>query len=318
MIAPRGGREKSGVGVSSAGPIGRYTYYILHRLRATLGRKRPLLGGVKLTHDCNLKCRHCPFWARSGESLSFQAAVSAMRTLHEWGVRITIIEGGEPFLWRDGERRLEDVVAEARKLYFSVGVTTNGTFAIETEADVVWVSIDGLKETHERIRGRCFDRVVANIEASSHPQIYAHVTINTLNREEIPELVEFLAPRVAGVTIQFHYPYDGVEDELYLPLEGRGEVLDELIDMKRRGLPVADSVACLEALKDNSWKCHSWMIASVDPSGKLTQGCYVKGRGEVSCKRCGFAAHTEMSLAYDGVLGSIRAGHRIFGGGGRK
>jgi len=29
-----------------------------------LGRKRPLLGGVKLTHDCNLSCAHCPFWKR--------------------------------------------------------------------------------------------------------------------------------------------------------------------------------------------------------------------------------------------------------------
>ena len=54
------------------------------------------------------------------------------------------------------------------------------------------------------------------------------------------------------------------------------------------------------------------MIASVDPSGELTHGCYVKGRGRISCERCGFSAHTEISLAYGGVLGSILAGDRIF------
>jgi hypothetical protein len=54
------------------------------------------------------------------------------------------------------------------------------------------------------------------------------------------------------------------------------------------------------------------MIASVDPGGQVTQGCYVKGRGKVACERCGFSAHAEMSLACDGVPGSILAGHRIF------
>jgi hypothetical protein len=55
------------------------------------------------------------------------------------------------------------------------------------------------------------------------------------------------------------------------------------------------------------------MIASVGPDGKITQGCYVKNRGEISCERCGFSAHTEISLAYSGVIGSLRAGNRILG-----
>jgi MoaA/NifB/PqqE/SkfB family radical SAM enzyme len=292
--------------------IGRYLYYFQYRLRALFGDRRPLLGGLKLTHNCNLQCMHCPFWKRSGPSLRFEEALAALKTFHEWGVRILVIEGGEPFLWRSGELGLNDLVAEARELFFSVGVTTNGTFPLESDADVIWVSVDGLKETHDRIRGQSFDRLIANIEASPHPRIYAHVTVNSINWKEVPELVEFLAPRVRGVTVQFHYPYEGGDDELFLPFDRRGEVLDGLIAMKRRGLPLGNSVASLRALKDNRWKCHSWMIASADPTGTLTRGCYVKGRGEVSCERCGFSAHTEISLACDGVLGSICAGHRIF------
>jgi len=112
------------------------------------------------------------------------------------------------------------------------------------------------------------------------------------------------------------------------------KVLCNLIKMKKDGLPIANSYACLQALKDNRWKCHPWMIASVDPDGKITQGCYVKNRGEISCEKCGFSAHTEISLAYSGeiscekcgfsahteislaysgVIGSLRVGNTIFG-----
>ena len=287
-------------------------YLLSYYLGSLLGRKRPLLGGIKLTHDCNLACIHCPFWKRKQASLSFPQAVGALKILHEWGTRILIIEGGEPFLWRDGHYRLADVVAEAKKLFFSVGVTTNGTFPIEVDSDIVWVSVDGMKETHDRIRGGSFDTVIANIEASAHPKIFAHITVNTLNCDEVPRLVEFLAPRVKGITIQFHYPYEDRDDELFLPIGRRKAVLDELIALKRRGLPVADSCACLRALKANRWKCRPWMIASVEPTGKAARGCYVKNRGEIACERCGFSAHTEISLAYEGVLGSILAGGRIF------
>jgi hypothetical protein len=54
------------------------------------------------------------------------------------------------------------------------------------------------------------------------------------------------------------------------------------------------------------------MIASADPSGELTQGCYVQNRGVIACEQCGFSAHTEISLAYAGRLGPICTGRKIF------
>jgi len=143
--------------------------------------------------------------------------------------------------------------------------------------------------------------------------VYAHITINSVNWKEVPELVEFISSKVKGITIQFHYPYNGMADKLFLPLSERHKILDSLIKMKRDGFAISNSYACLRALKDNRWKCHSWMIASVGPDGKITQGCYVKNRGEISCERCGFSAHTEISLAYSGVIESLRAGNRILG-----
>ncbi|MGQ9585479.1 MAG: radical SAM protein [Anaerolineae bacterium] len=290
-----------------------YLDFVAHNLRSRiLGQRRPLLAGIKLTHRCNLRCRACPFWRRPGDDMPFDQALQVMDRLRQAGVRLVILEGGEPFLWQDGERRLEDLVAAAKARFFCVGVTTNGTFPLESQADLLWVSLDGLEANHDYNRGPTFRKIVENLERSGHPCKFAQLTINRRNRGEIPDLVRFLADKVGGITFQFHYPYPESED-LYLPLEERGPVLEALIRLKRDGYPILDSYATLEALKDNSWRCHDWLIANAEPGGEVHLGCYLKGRGPADCRKCGFAAHVELSLAYDWQPGALRAGIRVFG-----
>lgn len=288
--------------------------FAAHLLAARfLGRKRPLLAGFKVTHRCNCRCVACPFWRMEEGDIPFAAAVDALDRLRAVGVKLLILEGGEPFLWRDGERGLEDLVAEARRRFVRVGITTNGSLPLESQADVLWVSIDGLEETHDRLRGAgTFQRAIAHIETSSHPRLYANITINRVNCDEVAELIRFLSPLVRGITLQFYYPYPGTED-LWLERKRRRAVLEQLIALKREGYPLLDSVAALRHLKDNTWHCHPWLIASVEPDGMLTQGCYLLNRAEVACAKCGFAAHVEMSLAYDLHPAAIRTGWQVFG-----
>jgi MoaA/NifB/PqqE/SkfB family radical SAM enzyme len=243
--------------------------------------------------------------------LTFTQVKNILSTLHRLGIRILILEGGEPFLWRDGTYTIHEVVEFAKPLFYSVGITTNGTFPLSINTHTIWVSIDGLRDTHNQIRGTSFERVLENIKTSSHPHIYANITINLINYQEIPELVTFLADKIKGITIQFHYPYEP-DDTLTLPFEKRSEVLDNLITLKKRGYPLADSYRCLKSLKNNSWHCQDWMLANVEPDGSINLGCYVKGRGDIQCKMCGFAAHTEISLAYQLHLESILVGKKIF------
>jgi Fe-coproporphyrin III synthase len=292
---------------------GQYAYFVRHNIASRiLGQRRPLLAGFKLTDRCNLRCRACPFWQRAGPDMAFAQVQEALHRLHVAGVRLCILEGGEPFLWRDGPHGLEDVIESARKLFFCTGVVTNGFMPIETRADVVWVSVDGLRESHDYNRGPTFDRVIEHIQASHHPRLLANVTINRRNWAEIPRLVEFLADKVRGITIQFYYPYPGTED-LYLPFPERKQVLDRLIELKRAGYPLADSVGALRALRDNHWRCFSWLISSVEPDVQITLGCYLQNRAAVHCEQCGFAAHTEISMAYNGSPRAIQAGRAIFG-----
>ena len=290
-----------------------YLYFLRHNLSARLlGRKRPLLCGFKITHRCNLKCRICPFWQLDTGDISFARSLEVMDELYRRGLRLMILEGGEPFLWRDEEKGLEDLVRESKRRFFCTGITTNGMQPLETEADTVWVSIDGMRATHDAGRGESFERIVENIRASSHPRIFANVCFSSLNDGEAAELVDYLGGLVRGITVQFYYPFPGSED-LELARERRERVLEKLIALKKRGLPLLDSRSVLESLKRNRWRCHSWLIASVEPDGKISQGCYLENRAGVACEKCGFAAHAEISKAYDWHLPAIRAGARIFG-----
>ena len=237
-----------------------------------LGRQRPLLAGYKITHRCNLRCVHCPYWKIEDADPTLPEALSVVDRLYEAGARILILEGGEPLLWHDGDAGLEDVVRHAKRSYWAVGVVTNGTIPLPTAPDVIWVSVDGLEETTKAIRGPIFRRQMATIDASVHPRLYANITISTLNVEEAPQLVEELSKRVRGITIQFYYPYED-DVELFVPWERREAVLERLIEMKRSGYALLDSIAALRALKQPGWRCHPWLIACAEPDGKITQGC---------------------------------------------
>lgn len=286
-----------------------FHYYVQCRI---FGRRSPILAGFKITHACNFRCRHCPFWSKAEPTpLPFEKIVTIFSTLRNKGVRILILEGGEPFLWKDHTITIRDVVREAKKYFFSVGLVTNGTFPLDLPTDVLWVSIDGLKDAHAQIRGAAFERIVQHIEQSPHPNMLANITINTINHQNISDLVKYFSSRVKGFTIQFHYPYDG-DTALCLSSEQKNNVLSELLGLKRQGYPILNSVPCLEALRNNSWRCEDWMIANVEPDGQINIGCYVKNRGAVNCSWCGFAAHTEISQAFQLHPGPMLSGIKIF------
>ena len=273
-----------------------------------------MLAGYKITHRCNLRCVHCPYWKRSGNEANFAGVLAALHRLKEMGVRILILEGGEPLLWRDGEKTLSHVVDTARKLFSSVCMTTNGTLPWRhLPLDRVWVSLDGPRAVHDAIRGQdIFDRVWRNLHEQGRGRAFVSTTVNTLNIASIPELVTMLRGVVEGVTIQFHYPYQGLPDPLFVSAVERSPILDELIRLKRQGYPVANSVRSLNELKQERWTCEDRLLANAEPDGSITQGCYLKNRGVADCSRCGFTAHNEMSLAFKGHVEAIRTGVRIF------
>ncbi len=285
--------------------------------RKLLGKPIPLFASFKVTYRCNLACGPCPFHQRAGEPgahISWEKAVACMHELKARGCRIVMFEGGEPLIWKDGSHTFSELVRYAKNLFLRVGFTTNGTRPLDVPADVLWVSLDGLKETHDRLRSNSFDQVWENLSKAQHPKVLIHFTMNRENWRDVETLLRQLQPvqAVKGVTVQLFYPYGQGEEPLALIGNERREAIENVLRLKGRGYPIINSRAILKSMIENTWHCRDDILVNVDPDGTITTGCYVKSRGEVCCVDCGFTPVAEAVGALNLKPGSIIAGWRSF------
>src|SRR3972149_1715487 len=173
----------------------------------------PLFCGHKLTYNCNLRCKMCPFWKRLSEDSSLEREKTILKQIYDSGTCGIAFEGGEPLLRKD----LVEILAFARSLPLHTSLITNGTLLesrIEEIAPyingVIYVSIDGLGKTHDMIRGvsGCFKKAVEGITASTQK---VPVTINTTvmaeNLNEIEGMVKLAKELNARISVAVAHEY---------------------------------------------------------------------------------------------------------------
>lgn len=135
---------------------------------------RPVILHLTATNRCNLKCRMCNLWKQRPKiDLPERALINLNRSPLSRGLQILDVTGGEPFL-ADVERLIE--LAGGRR-YKTVLFSSNGTLTEKTLATVeklleryrfnlvVDISLDGLNDLHDRIRGvkGTFDRAAKTL-----------------------------------------------------------------------------------------------------------------------------------------------------------
>ncbi len=277
-----------------------------------LGREIPLQSVIFITTRCNLQCTHCAIikavneGALPAEDRTWEDLLATFRTCYEAGSRIIDLEGGEPLMWEQGGRTIEDLIQAARDMgFFSVTVTTNGTGPIATSADLVWVSLDGTREYHDAIRGEgVFDTLMENVAASSHPRVFTNMVINNQNWESVADVIKLVkrTPNLQGISLNFHTPHPGVEG-LLLPWQERREVLETIVDMKHKGYPIINSYAGLWRMRSNDFAKHCWVTNFSMPDGTLLDEC--QGSKDGVCDDCGYGMGPEMSAVFDLRLSTI-------------
>lgn len=134
-----------------------------------LGFAPPLFVLVSPTGRCNLRCVGCYAESDPGNhaSLDFDTFDRILMEKQElWGSHFTVISGGEPFLWRDGNRDLLDIVAKHETDMFMV--YTNGTLIDDSLAKRMAelgnitpaVSVEGFEEETDARRGKGVHRKI--------------------------------------------------------------------------------------------------------------------------------------------------------------
>lgn len=299
--------------------LSHYSYLAFWFVRARfLGRRAPLQTVLFITDKCNLRCKHCSVYGSAGyKQRSYEDILSDMRYSYEQGSRFIDLEGGEPTLWKEGERTINDIINAAIDMgFFSVTVTTNAQQDFSwIRPQSIWVSMDGVGEYHDRIRGEgTFARLEENIKNSGFKHICVNMVVNTLNYESLDAAMEYAKnnPAIEQISINFHTPYPGTE-YLMLPNEKKIEIIDRVIQYKKKGYPIMNSYSGLKLMKQNTL-------------GKIELGkeCFVTnfiytdgkrglclGYGTEQCRVCGFCMAGEMKSVFNFKPDTILSGFKL-------
>lgn len=120
---------------------------------------------LQITRRCNLRCRHCYVGPPEDIELSVEKISDILAGFEELqGLRL-LITGGEPLLHRDFRlinRTLNEHVF--RKILFTNGTLLEPGTVRSLAVDELQISIDGLREGHDALRGRgTYEKAIAGV-----------------------------------------------------------------------------------------------------------------------------------------------------------
>ncbi len=229
---------------------------------------------VEVTDRCNLSCIHCYLGDTPGQVLPARTVEAVLDEFEEMGGLRLVVTGGEPLLHPEFARINELAAGRA----FRSILVTNGTLldAGTAEAlafDEVQVSLDGMKDGHDYVRGEgSFKLAVAGIENLRRAGIPVSVA-TMVHRHDLDELdsLEALVKRMGSVSWTLDVPCDagrmiGEERHLMPGLEAAAEELERAFGSEQHE-PSGD------------WACGAH-LACVKAGGKLTKcGFYEEWTG---------------------------------------
>ena len=321
--------------------LGHYIYLAQWFARARfLGRRAPLQTVLFITDKCNLRCKHCSVYGSAGnKQRKFEDIVADMRYSYQLGSRFIDLEGGEPTLWKEertlptppfkgressplkgeleGVYTINDLIDAALEIgFFSITVTTNAQQDFSwIRPQSIWVSMDGVGEYHDRVRGEgSFARLEENIRNSGFKHICVNMVVNSLNHESLDAAMEYAKnnPAIEQISINFHTPYPGTE-YLMLPPEKKAELIDKVLDYKKKGYPIMNSRSGLKLMKRNALgeielgkECFVTNFIYTDGSRSLCLGY-----GTEQCRVCGFCMAGEMASVFHFKPDTILSGFKL-------
>ena len=277
-------------------------------------QKQPLQTVLFITDRCNLACKHCTIYKKENPTVkTYEQIKEELNYSYRKGSRFVDFEGGEPTIWRDKEYDINSLIQLAKQIgFFSVTVTTNALLPFANiAADSLWVSLDGIGNYHDDIRGPgAFAKLEKNISTCGHPRLSVNMVINNRNYESVEQTIEFARdnPYIRSISINFHTPYSTTE-HLFLDWKTRQEVIDKIILMKRKNYPILNSISGLKLMRTNNFEKQCWISNFIMADGARLDVC----QGQIAgiCDQCGYSMAGEMKSLFDIRLDTVLAGLKL-------
>ncbi|MDN5354058.1 MAG: hypothetical protein PWQ09_814 [Candidatus Cloacimonadota bacterium] len=188
--------------------------------------------------NCNLRCKDCyaASVAKGLPSLSFEDVEQILKEKYEkWGSWFTVVSGGEPLLWHDGDIDIIEIARRHPEQYFLM--YTNGTLINEERAKRLAevgnitpaISVEGFeKETDERRGKGTYKRILAAFENLRNAGVPFGISVTAT-----PDNAELL---ISKEMINFYFEEQGALYEWvfqYMPI-GRGVNVEHQVSPELR------------------------------------------------------------------------------------
>lgn len=179
------------------------------------------------TLRCNLRCSHCGSVAGDArtDELTTRECFSLIEQLADLGCKDVSLMGGEPLI-RDDWQALGGCVKD---LGMDLCMVSNGILVSKyigaisgLDPKVVGISVDGMKEAHERIRGKgTFDKTMKSVDLLLDKGIQTTLitTISQINFKDLPQMADMIKGRGCNWQIQTAMPFGNFQRDLLVSEE---------------------------------------------------------------------------------------------------
>lgn len=253
----------------------------------------------KITNKCNLKCKHCYLGKLDGFELPFEKANEIADTIINSNVMEVTISGGECLTYKG----IEEIIKRFLINGIKVNVFTNAVLLknvldridsgiLNKNSLLFYVSVDGLKSSHEQIRGKnTFDKTIENIKYAiekGYP-VVTNTVINKINYCDIMDMIVLLKQMgVKDVQLSNLIVQGSADNSMKISLSEQMALKEKINDLYKEHpefgyiyyseVPDSDGVRKVYSLSNgkknfignDNWKCTAGVArVTIDSNGKV-------------------------------------------------